>query len=141
LRKHDLRTEHRPFIQRVHCPAGRDCGQDQLLRPQALAPRGGAGGPSEFVLDRRQPPTQAARHRRADRWSKREEWRGTFRSAQLAGGLGEHDIHAALAPALALQQELQGERRLAGARRALDQVEAIAGQATGEDVIEAEDAG
>ena len=53
LKKHDLRTEHRHVVQRVHRPAGQGCGRDQLLRPQALALRGGPDGPSGFVLNGR----------------------------------------------------------------------------------------
>ena len=53
LKKHDLRTERRPFIPCVHRPAGQGCGRDQLLRPQAFAFRGEDDGPSEVVLDGR----------------------------------------------------------------------------------------
>ena len=65
---------------------------------------------------------------------------GCCRSSQLVRRLGKRHIHAALAQALALQKELQRERRLAGAGRALDQVEAVARQAAGEDGIEASNA-
>ena len=43
--------------------------------------------------------------------------------------------------ALALQQKLQRERRLASARPALDEVEMVARQTAGEDGIKADDAG
>ena len=62
------------------------------------------------------------------------------RGPQLVRRLGKRDVHAALAQAAPLQQELQRERRLAGAGHALDEVEAVAGQATSKDVIEAKDA-
>ena len=63
------------------------------------------------------------------------------RCRQFLGRLGQRDIHAAFAEAPPLQQELQGERRLACAGRALDQVQTVARQATAKDVVQPDDSG
>jgi len=60
---------------------------------------------------------------------------------ELAAGLREGDVEDGLAALGAFKQELEGEGRLAGAGRALDQVELIGGQATAQDVVQAGDAG
>ena len=60
---------------------------------------------------------------------------------ELLGGLGQRDVEAALAAPRALDQEPQREGRLAGAGRSLEQVDAVAGQAAAEDLVEPLDAG
>ncbi len=62
-------------------------------------------------------------------------------AVQLFLGLGERHVHAAFAAAAAFQQVLQRERGLARARVALDEVDAVRGEAAAEDVVEAGDAG
>ena len=59
---------------------------------------------------------------------------------QFLGGFGQRDVEPALARGTAGLQELQRERGLARARRALDQVEVLRGQPAAEDVVEAGDA-
>ena len=84
LKRHDPRTQHRPFIPCVHRPAGQGCGRDQPLRPQALAPRGGPSGPSESVLDRRRPPCP----RRTTAWAGAAVRRSARGIEVLAGAAG-----------------------------------------------------
>ena len=62
-------------------------------------------------------------------------------AGQLVRGLGQRDVEHRLAAPHAFEQELERERRLAGARDALDQVEAVRREAAAEDVVEAGDAG
>ena len=61
--------------------------------------------------------------------------------AQLLLGFGERDVEAGLAEVAALEQELQRQRGLAGAGRALDEIDAIGEQAAAQHVVEAGDAG
>ena len=61
--------------------------------------------------------------------------------AQLLLGLGESGVDARLARCGAGEQELQGQRRLAGARVALQQVHPVDGEAAAEDVVEPFDSG
>jgi hypothetical protein len=63
------------------------------------------------------------------------------RGPQLLGALRQGDVEALLAVRDAVEQELQGERGLAGAGRALEQVEPPLGQAAGQDVVEPGDPG
>ena len=63
------------------------------------------------------------------------------RGPEFVCRLAERDVHAALSQASALKQELQRERRLARAGSAFDHIDSGAGQAAGEDVIKAGDAG
>ena len=60
---------------------------------------------------------------------------------QLLGRLRQRDVETALAAFGAGDEEAQRERRLAGARRALEQVDAVARQAAAQDRVEAVDAG
>ena len=62
-------------------------------------------------------------------------------AAELAGGLRERDVHAALPAGGPLEQELQRQRRLSGTRPALNQVQAVGGQATAQQVVQPDDAG
>jgi len=66
--------------------------------------------------------------------------RGRIRS-QLVLGLREGDIHARLALLESLEQKLQTEGRLAGARVPLNQLDAMGRQSASHQVIEARDAG
>ena len=59
--------------------------------------------------------------------------------AQLLVGLGQRDVEHGLARVRALEQELQRQRGLAGARHALDQVEPVARQAAHQNVVETHD--
>src|SRR5690606_832324 len=56
---------------------------------------------------------------------------------QLALGFGEGDVETVLAVSGPLHQIMQGQRRLAGARCTLDEVEVAARQPADEDVVEA----
>ncbi len=60
--------------------------------------------------------------------------------AQLLFGFREGDVEAGLAGFSALEQELQRDRGLARPRVTLEQVEAVAGEAAAQDVVEAGDA-
>src|SRR5215203_1474844 len=61
--------------------------------------------------------------------------------SQLARALGQRHVQPLLTTASALEQELEGERRLSRARLALDEVEMVRGQATTKDRIETGDPG
>ena len=58
---------------------------------------------------------------------------------QFDGGFRQGNVEAALALGGAGEEELQRERGLAGPGRAFDEIDAVAGQAAAEDVIEASD--
>jgi hypothetical protein len=60
---------------------------------------------------------------------------------ELVDRLGERDIEDALAAGQSFAQELERQRRLARAREAFDQVQAIADEPAVEDVVEPGDAG
>ena len=61
--------------------------------------------------------------------------------AQLFLGLRQRDVEHRLARLRARQQELQRQRRLAGAGHAFDQEQASAGETAAQDVVEPGDAG
>jgi hypothetical protein len=56
--------------------------------------------------------------------------------AELLLGLGERDVERGLAPPGALEQELERERRLAGAGATLEEVEPVGVEAAAQDVVE-----
>jgi len=62
-------------------------------------------------------------------------------SRKLVFGLGEADVDADLARGGGGHQELQGDRGLAGAGAALEQMKPVAGETSGEDVIGSGNAG
>ncbi len=61
--------------------------------------------------------------------------------SQLLGGLGQGDVEAALAAPQAFQQELQGQRGLAGARRPLKQVQPRLRQPAANDAVQSFNSG
>ena len=89
MKKHDLRTEHRPFIQRVHRQPVEVADGISFSAPKPLPV---AVGPVDHPV---RPRLEAAALPRPHdisgliAWSKREEWRGT-----LAELLGRHSAHA-----------------------------------------------
>jgi len=62
-------------------------------------------------------------------------------AVELVGRLGERDVERRLAGVAAGQQELQADRRLTGARLAVDEVEMPTREPAAEDVIESDHAG
>ena len=60
---------------------------------------------------------------------------------ELFGRFREGHVEAVLAAAHAFEEELEGEGRLAYARVAFDQVEAVGGESSAEHVVETCDAG
>ncbi len=62
-------------------------------------------------------------------------------AGDLGPGLGQRDVQARLAPADAVEQELERERRLARAGRPGHEVHAVGREAAAEDVVQARDAG
>ena len=121
----------------------RQAVEDEPRRPLLLdLLQDAAGSLSEFELGRMQQglfllgAEIGLGHQLDNRDAVERPAMGRGRGPQLIRRLGQRDVHAVLPHAQALQQEPQRERRFAGARRALDQVEAIACQTACENVIE-----
>ncbi|MCY1553522.1 hypothetical protein D9M68_900150 [compost metagenome] len=62
---------------------------------------------------------------------------GLRHALQLLGGFRQGDIEHRLAAPRAFKKKLQRNGRLAGARRAFDEVEPVGGEATAEHVVQA----
>jgi hypothetical protein len=60
---------------------------------------------------------------------------------KLGLGFRQRDVQSGLAGACARKQKAKSQRRLSGAGRPFDQIHALGGETTTQDLIEAHDAG